>query len=177
MLRLRVWEDGMKPVDRQKMCMNCDGRVPVEATTCPYCSVDLLTQQTEKSDPISRNQAIQDSLTSLYSPPYKGKKTVDLKPNVGERIERVAPIAHHGGTAALPGALPRGEEEGKVGKNVLFSIVALSLGSILFILGLLQIFFSDSGTLRLEWSTKYWFIYLFLALPLLYYGYRKADEN
>lgn len=166
----------MKQADRQKMCMNCDGRVPFDAASCPYCSADVSKIQEERIDPVSRNQAIQDSLTSLYSPPYKGKKTEQVKTTLRERADR-SPIAHHGGTAAAPGALPRDEEETKIGKNVLFSILGLSLGSILFILGLLQIFFSDSGMLRLEWSTKYWFIYTLAALPLLYYGYRKADTS
>jgi hypothetical protein len=170
----------MKPVDRQKMCVNCDGRVPFEAIACPYCSADLSKAQeadVTKPDPISRNQAIQDSLTSLYNPPYKGKKTEHVKTAPRERMERSAPPAHHGGTAAAPGALPRDEEEAKISKGILYSILGLSLGSILFILGLLQIFFSEAGTLRLEWNTKYWFIYTLAALPLLYFGYRKADVN
>lgn len=169
----------MKPADRQKMCMNCDGRVPFEVISCPYCSADLSKVEemdTAKSDSFSRNQAIQDSLTSLYSPPYKGKKTEQPKAAPRERIvERIVPPAHHGGTAAVQRAQPRDEEAAKIGKSILFSILGLSLGSVLFILGLLQIFFSEAGTLRLEWSTKYWFIYVLSALPLLYFGYRKSD--
>ncbi|MBS3902773.1 MAG: hypothetical protein KGZ30_00115 [Anaplasmataceae bacterium] len=167
----------MKSVDRQKMCSNCDGRVPFETVVCPYCSADLSKASevdAPKGDPLSRHQAIQDSLTSLYTPPYKGKKTE--APKISPKEPRIVAPAHHGGTAIAPGALPRDEEEEKVGKNVLLSIVALSLGSVLFILGLLQIFFSSEGMLRLEWSTKHWFIYTLAALPMLYFGYRKAEQ-
>lgn len=168
----------MKPVDRQKMCVNCDGRVPYESIVCPYCSADLSKApevESPRQDPLSRNQAIQDSLTSLYTPPYKGKKTEAVKSAPKE--PRLAPPAHHGGTAVAPGALPRDEAEEKVGKNILLSIIALSVGSILFILGLLQIFLSTNGVLRLEWNTNHWFIYALAALPLLYFGYRKAEQK
>ncbi len=173
----------MKPVDRQKMCVNCDGRVPYESIVCPYCSADLSSApeaEAPRPDSLSRNQAIQDSLTSLYAPPYKGKKNESpkLTPKTGlKEAARVLATAHHGGTAAAPGALPRDETEDKVGKSILLSILSLSLGSILFILGLLQIFFSDEGVLRLEWSTRHWFIYTLAALPLLYFGYRRAEQK
>lgn len=168
----------MKPNDRQKMCLSCDGRVPLEAVACPYCSADLSkaleSEGPKVSDPLSKNQAIQDSLTSLYTPPYKGKKNEQAAPKAAIR-ERMVPPAHHGGTAAAPGALPRDEEETKMGKNVLVAILCLSAGSLLFIIGILQVFFSEAGTLRLEWSTKYWFVYSLAAIPFLYLGYRKAD--
>ncbi len=169
---------GMKPVDRQKMCTSCDGRVPFEAIACPYCSSDLSKvpeMEVPKQDPLSRNQAIQDSLTSLYAPPYKGKKTEAPKAPPPKEPRIIAP-AHHGGTAALPGTLPREEAEDKVGKTILISILTLSAGSVFFILGLLQIFFSEQGVLRLEWNTKYWFIYMLASLPMLYWGYRKAEQ-
>jgi len=168
----------MKPVDRQKMCTSCDGRVPFEAILCPYCSTDLSRapeMEVQKQDPLSRNQAIQDSLTSLYTPPYNKSKKTDT-PKAVPRESRMIPPAHHGGTAALPGTLPREETEDKVGKTILVSILTLSAGSIFFILGLLQIFFSEQGVLRLEWSTKYWFIYVLASLPMLYFGYRKAEQ-
>jgi hypothetical protein len=167
----------MKPVDRQKMCTNCDGRVPFESDICPYCSSDLSKipeMEVPKQDPFSRNQAIQDSLTSLYAPPYKGKKVESPKSQPKE--SRIVPPAHHGGTAALPGALPREEGDEKVGKTILLSILSLSIGSVFFILGLLQVFFSEQGVLKLEWSTKYWFIYLLGSLPILYFGYRKVEQ-
>ncbi len=170
----------MKTVDRQKMCLNCDGRVPFEAIACPYCSADLSKAkevEANRPDPLSKNQAIQDTLTSLYTPPYKGKKNEAPLPKNTPKESRMVPPAHHGGTAVAPGASQRDEVDEKIGKSILLSVLTLSTGSIFFILGLLQILFSTEGTLRLEWNTKYWFIYTLAALPLLYFGYRKAEEK
>lgn len=169
----------MKPVDRQKMCLNCDGRVPFESIACPYCSTDLsrapeVSFSVHKGEFVSKHQAIQDTLTASYAPPYRGKKgesTIEVKK------ERMTMPAHHGGMAAAPGSVPKVAEEEKTGKNILASILALSLGSLLFMIGILQVFFSSHGVLRLEWDAKHWFIYLLASLPILYYGYLKAEEK
>ncbi len=190
----------MKPVERQKMCVSCDGRVPFEAIACPYCSADLSKAlEVNARDVHSQHQAIQDSLTSLYTPPYSSKGSSGIRPPSESAVfkkkegtiresakmsksethpeSRLVPPAHHGGMAASPGSLPRDETEDKTGKMVLLSIIALSVGSLLFMMGLLQVFFSENGVLRLEWNTSRWFIYCLTALPLLYYGYRKASEG
>jgi hypothetical protein len=186
----------MKPTDRQKMCGNCDGRVAIEAMVCPYCSADLA--RAPEADPHrdlgAKHQAIQDSLTSLYTPPYqqkgakatpaesKGKKMESSSQSRGEfrgepRSEsRVAPPAHHGGLPT-PAVAARDPAQEKVAKTTLIAILTLSLGSLLFILGILQLFFAEEGFLRLEWDASLWFIYCLAALPLLYYGYRRSSQE
>lgn len=176
----------MKPTDRQKMCVSCDGRVPFEAIVCPYCSTDMA--KAPEIDPArdagAKHQAIQDSLTSLYTPPYqqKASKGTETKTKKAEKAkapaaeeERFVPPAHLGGVPAA--AVTRDPAQEKDAKSVLISILALSLGSLLFILGILQIFFAEDGVLRLEWDASRWFIYCLAALPLLYYGYRKIEER
>lgn len=76
----------MLPKDRQKMCTNCDGRIPWDAEMCPYCSAN--TKPTiggagGAKDPY--HQSLQDSLTSLYTPLY-GKNSSFLN-QVGEKKE------------------------------------------------------------------------------------------
>lgn len=178
----------MKPTDRQKMCINCDGRVPFEAIVCPYCSADLskAPEVDAQRDVGAKHQAIQDSLTALYTPPYqqkvgkssfsesKGKNPEQAKGSMGVE-SRIAPPAHHGGIPTATAV--RDPVQEKTAKAVLVSIVTLSVGSLLFILGILQIFFAEDGVLRLEWDASRWFIYCLAALPLLYYGYRKAEQN
>jgi hypothetical protein len=178
----------MKPTDRQKLCVSCDGRVPFEAIVCPYCSSDLAKapEADVQRDVGAKHQAIQDSLTSLYTPPYqqktakssvpesKGKKGEKAKAQAGEDA-RMAPPAHHGGVPAATAT--RDPIQEKAAKSVLISIAALSVGSILFIIGILQVFFAEDGFLRLEWDASRWFIYCLAALPLLYYGYRKTEQN
>jgi hypothetical protein len=43
-------------------------------------------------------------------------------------------------------------------------------------LGLLQLFFSDSGKLKLEWDSSYWFVYCLAAAPLVLLGFKKANQ-
>jgi uncharacterized membrane-anchored protein YitT (DUF2179 family) len=62
-------------------------------------------------------------------------------------------------------------------KNTLWSILLLSAGANLFILGLLQLFFSNGGILRLEWNAHYWFVYSLLSLPILYFGIKKLGKK
>jgi ribosomal protein L40E len=163
----------MKPADRHKICNNCDGRIPLEATKCPYCAVDL--NRAQKTDD-SHHRAIQASLTSLYQPPYNTKKTTESTSSVRARNERPVTPAHHGGTPSTLESTQKSEEEIKQSRNTFFAITSLSLGSILFILGVLQAFFSDKGVLRLEWNTEYWPIYTLVALPMLYFGYRRSGN-
>ncbi len=167
----------MKPTERQKMCVNCDGRVSFESIVCPYCSADLAKAQ--EVDPHrdigAKHQAIQDSLTSLYTPPYQQKMAKIQATKAISAEARVTAPAHHGGVPSATS--PRDPAQEKEAKAVLISILALSLGSLLFILGILQIFFAEDGFLRLEWDASRWFVYCLSALPLLYYGYRKAAQN
>ena len=61
------------------------------------------------------------------------------------------------------------------GKNSFWPILLLSIGTNLLTLGLLQLFFSDNGFLRLEWDSSYWFVYCLAALPLFFFGFKKAN--
>lgn len=182
----------MKPTDRQKMCVNCDGRVPFEAIACPYCSADLAQapEVEPQKDVGAKHQAIQDSLTALYTPPYqqkamknslpesKGKKTEPSK------ISSSSELRHQASSSKEPQnkessaqAIARDPAQEKTAKSVLLSILTLSIGSLLFVLGILQVFFSEEGVLRLEWNANGWFIYCLAGLPLLYYGYRQAEQH
>lgn len=68
------------------------------------------------------------------------------------------------------------QEEKAEDKGAFWPLLLLILGGNLLILGLLQFFFSESGHLRLEWDSKYWFVYCVLALPVLYFGFKKAKQ-
>jgi hypothetical protein len=180
----------MLPKDRQKMCTNCDGRIPLDAEVCPYCAADMKTTLGSTSGAKElHHQSLQDSLTSLYTPPY-GKnssflnqggekkevsplnKTEPLKePMVEKRFNHTSPSL---GAPTIPvesTADPNADQE----KNGFWPILFLSIGTNLLTLGLLQLFFSDHGFLRLEWDSSYWFIYCLAALPLFFFGFKKAN--
>ena len=135
----------MKPVERQKMCPNCDGRIPQESTQCPYCFAALQT------DPSSSNKTAapmtNDPLSALYPPPYASSESkVTTK------------------------ALPMNEVETQTDTTPFWPILMLVLGSNLFTVGILQFFFSDHGVLRLEMNASYWFLMILVAAPLFYFG-------
>jgi hypothetical protein len=174
----------MKPVDKQKMCSNCDGRISHEAIVCPYCGTEQ--QDTSNTNafqaPLFKNQSLQDSLASLYTPPYTQKAPAyaveepvkkKAEPMRSARTEKplISPQPQMTAFAA-----PQAEENSPAAKNSLIPILMLSFGGNLFLLGLLQFFFSSNGTLRLEWDASYWFIYCLLSLPLAYFGFKKLAK-
>ncbi len=172
----------MKPADRQKMCSNCDGRIAHEATICPYCGSEQADPAAERATqaPLFTNQSLQDSLTSLYTPPYSQRGpayTVEepvkkkAEPFRETKMEKPFQTAHS--TAAAMPLAAEEEESSSTTKSALLPILMLSLGSNLFVLGILQFFFSSNGFLRLEWDASYWFVYCILSLPLLYLGIKR----
>ncbi len=157
----------MRPKDRQKMCTNCDGRIAIEAVVCPYCGAE--TQM---------HNAIQESLTALYPPPYSSKGTgipENIQPPREAMQEKRFNQANISlGAPTIPadvGEQQRTQEE----QSSFWPVLMLSIGANLLVIGLLQLFFSDEGFLRLEWSSHYWYIYCLAALPLFYLGMKKAN--
>jgi hypothetical protein len=175
--------------DRHKMCTSCDGRIPLDADTCPYCATNTKTTIGGihgNKDPY--HQSLQDSLTSLYTPPY-GKNS-SLLNQAGEKkdaslfnkaesfkesmMEKKFNHASSLGAPMIP-AESAMDPNADQGKNGFWPILLLSIGTNLLTLGLLQLFFSDNGFLRLEWDSRYWFIYCLTALPLFFLGFKKAN--
>ncbi|MFI5334714.1 MAG: hypothetical protein ACHQT8_06105 [Chlamydiales bacterium] len=176
----------MKPADRQKMCSNCDGRIAHEAMICPYCGSEQ-AEPAEKATqaPLFTNQSLQDSLTSLYTPPYSQRapaysveEPVKKRAEPFKEVKQPFQTAHPTAATMALHAQAEEEESAATAKGALLPILLLCLGSNLFVLGILQFFFSSNGFLRLEWDASYWFVYCLLSLPLLYLGIkRKADKK
>ncbi len=182
----------MLPKDRQKMCTSCDGRIPVDAEVCPYCAADTKPARAPTSGAKElHHQSLQESLTSLYTPLY-GKNSPVFSQGAEKRempsFNKAEPlkepmvekrfIPHSAspslGAPTIPAssvADPSADQE----KNGFWPILLLSIGTNLLTLGLLQLFFSDNGFLRLEWDSSYWFIYCLAALPLFFLGFKKAN--
>ncbi len=155
----------MHPKDRQKMCTNCDGRIPYDAQACPYCGAE------QSSAKEQHHQSLQESLTSLYPPPYAEKnKPEPRKEPMAEKRFNNSML----GTPTIP-VDNHQEQQADEGKSSFWPILLLSIGANLLTIGLLQLFFSDNGFLRLEWSSGYWFVYCLAALPLFYLGFKKAN--
>jgi hypothetical protein len=151
----------MKPVDRQKICSNCDGRIPINAKECIYCGAE---QPEQSETPLFKQQTLQDSLSSLYAPIYNTKNQ-----NQFEREQEKEPSIKATATTFIA------EEEAEEHvKHHFLPIFLLIIGTNLFTIGLLQLFFSTNGLLSLEWNSSYWFFYCLSAIPMCYFGYKKA---
>ena len=147
----------MKPVDRQKICPNCDGRIAYDATQCTYCFTAL---QVDSSSPKLFTSS-PDNLSALYTPPYSTRPVESTEP----KISKTAPIY----------AEKENVEETPDSKSFL-PILLLTLGGNLLTLSILQFFFSDHGTVRLEINGSYWFLMLLASLPLFYFGLKNSSK-
>lgn len=165
----------MQIKDRQKICSHCDGRIAVEADTCLYCGMPLLAekQAEPKMPPQDILSSLQGGIPSLYPPLYSQKGEALHKKNTQESAtdnRSRATMSTHEVVSSLPETDPMQEKSG------ILSIVLTLVGSNLFILGLMQGFFSEQGLLRLEWNCSYWFAYLLASAPLVYFGIKKTNK-
>lgn len=170
----------MKQVDKQKLCHHCDGRIPLEASICPYCASDQTPgMRGGQEGPLFKTQSLQDSLASLYTPPYSIK---NLSTPVEEKREPSPSLSPYKevkspqvASSALP--LPTTEtSEQKAEPNSLWTLLFVMGGTTLFLLGLLQLFLSEGGTVRLEWDSSLWFVYCLFSVPFLFFGIKKIRE-
>lgn len=182
----------MKPVDRTKVCWSCEAGVGDEATYCPFCGTDLLTSSTQSGDKQSKQdkrfseKSLEESLASLYKPPY----SVRNRQGLGIPDEREEPAFKQASPPKenllfqsyeqIPEKTPlsseaqQGNEE--VGPGGVWPLFLLSIGINLVVLGILIFFFSKEGVTRLEWDSRYWFLYLLIGLSITYLGVRSLKR-
>jgi hypothetical protein len=61
--------------------------------------------------------------------------------------------------------------------RTLLTLVSLSLGLVLFIFSAVLFLFSDvNETFTLHWNGAYWYLYLLIALPLIYFGWKTMKD-
>ena len=184
----------MKQVDRTKACWNCEADVNFEATYCPFCGTDLLTSSIEtpkqmpKHDSKFEDQTLQESLASLYKPPYSVRNRqgfgvpdereessyIEAEPQREDPLFQSYEKSEPAKTPMIPEegiqTLEDGDEVTKRG-NIL-PLLFLMIGAHFFILGALLLFCSKNGVVILEWSSRFWFLYCLISFPLLYFGGR-----
>jgi hypothetical protein len=161
----------MKTADRQKMCSSCDGKIPMDATECVYCAAEQPAQPAKQQGPLFTNQTLQESLASLYTPPYSAKNPAFSQPE--KKVETYKEVKKSP-QMSLP--LDPPEEEPVEKNNALLPLFLLLIGGNLLTVGLLQLILSNQGFLRLEWECSYWFLYCLAALPLFYFGFKKVNQ-
>lgn len=175
----------MKTVDKEKICGNCDGRIPLSAERCSYCGAEQVINSSRI--PIFQNQSLEDSLASLYTPPYQGKRPQFTQTEQTTREEPLKQLESMYNERPLykevtekpqmdPLLGATANEDAVETKSSLWPTVFLLAGANFIFVGLMQLFFSKNGVLRLEWNAHYWFLYCILGAPCLYFGYKKFKE-
>lgn len=181
----------MQQVDRTKACWNCEADVGFEATYCPFCGTDLLTSSIEKSTQNSKrdrkfaDQTLQESLASLYKPPYsvrnrQGFGIPDEREEssyIPTKLQKQDPpfqSTYEVQEEEAPSTIPQGggDSEEAMRRGSVLPLLFLMIGAHLFMLGALLLFCSHHGKVVLEWSSRFWFLYCALGLPLIYFGSR-----
>ncbi|MBS0622182.1 MAG: hypothetical protein JSR80_04400 [Verrucomicrobia bacterium] len=150
----------------RKLCWNCDGSVHIHATKCPYCGSDLVAEQPSQPlavPPAPKVQTQSSSLPPPPPPPYVRQVAPALPPEPEPLIFQPTEQAN----------------EPKRGNGGFISLLLLLPGAFFLLFAFLLLLFAKEGLLSLEWKAKYWWIYLSLSIPMLYFGWRflKVDEE
>ena len=85
-----LYTEVMQPADRQKMCPNCDGRIPYEATQCPYCFTEQHVDESAKFS--APSETTLDPLAALYPTPKTAIAQMPAEENTDSRTVPFWPI-------------------------------------------------------------------------------------
>ncbi|HEX2579647.1 MAG TPA: hypothetical protein VHK67_04505 [Rhabdochlamydiaceae bacterium] len=163
----------MKPVDRQKICPNCDGRVAYDATQCTYCFATLQVDNSAPKIFTPPAPPSHDALSGLYTPPYSAPphSSRAISESIEPKTAKTNPIyAEKDGSAVIDRTEPSETKS-------FWPLFLLVLGGNLLTLSILQFFFSDHGVVRLEINGSYWFLMLLASLPLFYFGFKGSSQE
>jgi hypothetical protein len=64
------------------------------------------------------------------------------------------------------------EELGVKSRAEILPMLLLIPGTFFLLFGLVLVLFSKEGLLTLHWNARYWFVYLLLSAPLIYFGWK-----
>ncbi|NRA89863.1 MAG: zinc-ribbon domain-containing protein [Simkaniaceae bacterium] len=192
----------MKQIDRTKVCWNCEADVSNQATYCPFCGTDLLTSSSSTAnkqtpppqDTKFAQQSLQESLASLYKPPYSVRNRQGLgvpdereesalseveKQDENPLFQSYEQMELEEQEFAPPPAAPTAspmvdeavqEDEIFTRRGSILPLLFMMIGAHLFMLGALLLFCSKDGVVTLQWSSKFWFIYCLIGFPILFFG-------
>lgn len=143
----------MNQKKKMKLCAHCDGQVDLDVVVCPYCGNSLSdVKDAQTFSTVKKNLSAEETLSSLYPPPYQPKNVAAATAKAIEVEEEVC------------------EKETK--SSPLIPTLIFSLGVNILLFGLYLLLFSTKGELFLHFNAELWFVYLVLGAPLSYVGYK-----
>lgn len=141
----------MSTKTKKKLCWNCEGSIDVKVDKCPFCGVSADVTPIPGTQP--KGKSLPKASSGIPQAPYAIKEE---NPPENASTEASAPTSDF--------------------QAIAFSLSFLLLGTVLAIFSFVLYLFSDAqGILTLQWHASYWYIYLLIALPLLYLGWRTAS--
>jgi len=153
-----------------KMCPSCEGNIAMDATFCQYCGSNVfernenLANQQTKED--VKSLSYEETLSSLYPPPYKPKAIQTASTKYYEENEEDK--ENKNSNEINESDLKEEEEE----KSALIPTILFWLGINILVFSILLLIFSKDGVLHLKWNAKFWFLYSMISIPLLYFGFK-----
>lgn len=148
--------------EKSKLCWNCEGSIAFELDTCSYCGVSV--------QPLMLGGAA--NLPPLYN--YDPQKAADHFPEAPYKENRA--VEDEERHAAVPPVRAPSFYFNEDVKKFIVPLVALQAGTLLLFFALALLFFSVENTLTLQWSSKHWYLYFFVALSLLTVGLRTIKK-
>lgn len=149
----------MNKQEKKRLCWNCEGSVPTQAETCQYCGVTVVPASLDGSN---------HPFTPLYQPSAQQQITPPshYKEHISEDhvTNSVQPESEASDSSFLEF------------KHVLWAVSLLLSGSVFLLFGITLGIFSHDGVLTLQWNADIWMLYLFAALPLLFFGWRSWSK-
>ena len=149
----------MGRAQKMRMCPYCEGTVPLESISCRFCGSSF----EEQPDQMERGFT-KDTQNTYYNPPY----------TPGGAIFSDSVFKPENKEAAKASVYEDTNEEEE--KGHILALTLLSVGGMFLTLSFLLFFFSEHGRVILEWKSRYWSLYMIIAVPLLYYGFKKLRK-
>lgn len=153
----------MNTKTKKKLCWNCEGNVSIDNETCPYCGVSLNVSPMAGTDPNLNAFASPFKLPSDNLSVPKAPYTAAPEEAIEQKDD----------------AAPADEPDFALSDlhRTLLTLVSLSLGTILVVFAAILFLFSDAtGTFTLHWNGSYWYLYLLVGVPLIYFGWRTMKD-
>jgi hypothetical protein len=148
--------------------------VDLDVIVCPYCGADI-AKTDSRPDPEMKAPSLEETVSSLYPPPYKPKSPFAAKEEIPEQAAAINPNNPLNSMESLSEAEPL-KTAGGSKKNILTTLL-FSLGVNLFIFSLFLLFFSTNGELFLKWDTSLWYLYTLVGLSLAFGGWRLLNKS
>lgn len=151
----------MPEVEKKKLCWNCDGNVVRSLSNCPYCGVYIYPEEDDEESG-SRIQSVE--------PPYKPKP---LKEN---EIPQAPYAKHINSSTSEESNMQEPVRHRADWKMIVSPLIFLLSGSVFFLFGFLMLLFSSNGLFTLQWNANYWYLYLLVSFPFLYFGWHTLEN-